>query len=69
MIWCLLSTDQFYNAYEMGPRLGKGAFGVVFRASLRVSREDQPRWCAVKRVNRVGISPKNEKSLRNEVRY
>lgn len=67
MLWSLLPEDSFDTIYDMGCRIGKGGFGEVYEATLRIPRDDQPMKYAVKRANRAGISPDVEQGIRDEV--
>ena len=60
-------TD-FFRFFSLGEKLGQGATGKVFKATLKCPPEGQePTTYAVKRVRRWGLREKAKKALRQEV--
>lgn len=75
-----LPTDEFSKGYELGDRLGEGAYGTVFKATPltpegfseaeEMGADDlaaAPRVYAVKRIKREGLSEKEEQEVIAEV--
>eukprot|EP00903_Cladosiphon_okamuranus_P012203 g11446.t1 len=67
-----LPTDEFSKGYELGDKLGEGAYGTVFKATALTpqsfSEADEvedatPRVYAVKRIKREGLSEKEEQEV------
>eukprot|EP00904_Undaria_pinnatifida_P013488 jgi/Undpi1/926/HiC_scaffold_10.g04390.m1 len=61
-------AKDFFRFFSLGEKLGQGATGKVFKATLKCPPEGQePTTYAVKRVRRWGLREKAKKALRQEV--